>query len=140
MATATISHVFLPVSLAQSLRRGVATCRTQTVEYARALLSSGSNANALRSNLLAQAITIENLRASAVFEDPDIQDRNDLLRRLDVALLEVIDAAQLLGLWVEPFRNLTISCLVRRVSELSLANGPHSRLEFNQDPARCHGR
>jgi len=89
MATATISHVFLPVSLAQSFRRAVATCRTQTAEYARALLGGGSNANALRSNLLAQAITIENLRASAVFEDLDVRDRNDLLRRLDVALLEV---------------------------------------------------
>jgi hypothetical protein len=40
---------------------------------------------------------IENLRPSAVFEDGDIQDRSDALRRLDVPMLGVADVAYRLG-------------------------------------------
>jgi uncharacterized membrane protein YccC len=47
--------------------------------------------------LLSQAITIENLRASGVFEDRDIRDRSNALRLLDLALVRVIGVAQLLA-------------------------------------------
>jgi uncharacterized membrane protein YccC len=94
MITAAISHVILPVSLAESLRRTVATARGQVADYAVAVLCGGGSAPALRTQLIGQVMAIEKLRASAVFEDRDIRDRNDLLRSLDVAMLQVIDVAQ----------------------------------------------
>src|SRR5215472_10818836 len=94
MITAVISHLILPVSLAQSLRRTVATARGQVADYAVAVLRGGAAAQALRAQLIGQVMAIEKLRASAVFEDRDIRDRNDLLRSLDVAMLQVIDIAQ----------------------------------------------
>ena len=96
MTTAAISQLVLPVSLAGSLRRAVATGRAELVEYAVALLGGRETASQ-RTRLLGQVIVIENLRASAVFEDRDIRDRSDALRRFDVALLGVVDVAQLLG-------------------------------------------
>ena len=95
MTTAAISHLVLPMSLAQSLRRAVASSRTELADAAVALLEG--RAAALWTKLLGQVIAIENLRASAVFEDRDIRDRSDVIRRLGVAMLGVIDVAQLLG-------------------------------------------
>jgi uncharacterized membrane protein YccC len=46
---------------------------------------------------LGQAIAIENLRASAIFEDREIRDRSNALRLLDAALIRVVGVAQLLG-------------------------------------------
>jgi len=46
---------------------------------------------------LGQAIAIENLRASAIFEDREIRDRSDRLRFLDTALIDAIAVAQPLG-------------------------------------------
>src|SRR5229473_5073239 len=96
MTTAAISHLVLPVSLAQSLHRAVTSGRTELVNCAVALLE-GRHAATLWTNLLGQVIAIENLRASAVFEDRDIRDRSDAIRRLSIAMLGVIDVAQLLG-------------------------------------------
>src|SRR6266702_3308340 len=96
MTTAAISHLVLPVSLADSLRRAVAAGRAELADYAAALLG-GSDATALRAKLLGHVIAIENLRASAIFEDREIRDRSDSLRRLDIAMLGAIDVAQLLG-------------------------------------------
>ncbi len=104
MTTAAISHLVLPVSLADSLRRAVAAGRAELADYAAALLD-GSDATALRAKLLGQVIAVENLRASAVFEDRDIRDRSDSLRRLDIAMLGVIDIAQLLGRSLEWLRH-----------------------------------
>jgi uncharacterized membrane protein YccC len=96
MTTAAISHLVLPTSLAQSLRQALASSRTQLAGAAVALLERRAAA-ALWTKLLGQVIAIENLRASAVFEDRDIRDRSDAVRRLGVAMLGVIDVAQLLG-------------------------------------------
>jgi uncharacterized membrane protein YccC len=96
MTTAAISQLVLPLPLAGSLRSAVATGRAELVEYTAALLG-GQETASQRTRLLGQVIAIENLRASAVFEDRDIRDRSDALRRLDVALLGVVDVGQLLG-------------------------------------------
>jgi len=96
MTTAAISHLVLPMSLAQSLRRAVASSRTELADAAVALLK-GRAAAASLTKLLGQVIAIENLRASAVFEDRDIRSRSDAIRRLSIAMLGVIDVAQLLG-------------------------------------------
>ena len=121
LMTAVISHVILPVSLAQSLRRAVATARAQVADYAIAVLRGGSAARTLRAQLLGQVIAIENLRASAVFEDRDIRDRNDLLQRLDIAMLEVIDVAQFLERSVEWLRRNAPSLLSRLERSLAQA-------------------
>jgi uncharacterized membrane protein YccC len=65
-------------------------------DYAIALLSA-SDAAPLRVKLLSQAITIENLRASAMFEDRDIRERSNALRLLGAAYLRVVGVAQLIG-------------------------------------------
>ena len=96
MTTAAISQLVLPLPLASSLLSAVATGQAELVEYTAALLG-GQETASQRTRLLGQVIAIENLRASAVFEDGDILDRSDALRRLDVALLGIVDVAQLLG-------------------------------------------
>jgi uncharacterized membrane protein YccC len=103
MTTAAISHLVLPVSLADSLRRAVATGRAELADYAAALLR-GSDPTPQRTKLLGQVIAIENLRASAIFEDRDIRDRSDALQHLDIAMLGVIDVAHLLGRSLEWLR------------------------------------
>ena len=95
ITTAAISHLILPVSLADSLRREISTGRAELAEYATALFEGRDKAS-LRTKLLGQAITIENLRASAIFEDREIQARNGALQRLNVAMLDVVDVAYLL--------------------------------------------
>src|SRR5260221_11413924 len=96
MTTAAISHLVLPVSLAASLRRAVATGQAELADYAAALLG-GRDTASQRTKLLGQVIAIENLRASAIFEDRGIQDRSGIIRRLDIATLGVVDVAHLLG-------------------------------------------
>src|SRR6267154_1221710 len=61
MTTAAISHLVLPVSLADSLRRAVATGRAELADYATALLG-GRDTTSLWTKLLGQVIAIENLR------------------------------------------------------------------------------
>jgi uncharacterized membrane protein YccC len=96
MTTAAISHLILPVSLADALRRAVATGRAELADYAAALLA-GRDTTSLRTKLLGQVIAIEHLRASAIFEDREIRDRSGALQHLDIALLGVVDIAYLLG-------------------------------------------
>jgi len=96
IATATVSHLVVPLLLADSLRRTVETARTAVAEFAIAVLE-GRDTPEQRSSVLAQAIAIENLRASAVFEDRDIRLRSDALRDLAAAMLAVADIAYLLG-------------------------------------------
>jgi uncharacterized membrane protein YccC len=96
MTTAAISYLVLPVSLVDSLHGAVATGRAELADYAAALLG-GRDTISLRTKLLGQVIAIENLRASAVFEDRDIQARSGTLRRLDIAMVGVVDVAHLLG-------------------------------------------
>src|SRR5262249_11406136 len=91
-------------SLANSLRRAVAIGRAELAEYAAALLG-GRDTTAARTRLLGQVVAIENLRASAIFEDHEIQARNDALRQLDVAMLGVVDIAHLLGRSLDRLRH-----------------------------------
>jgi uncharacterized membrane protein YccC/class 3 adenylate cyclase len=96
IATATVSHIVLPSSLAASLWRAVAEAHAGLADYGIALLGDG-DASPLRAKLLGQAIAIENLRASAIFEDREIRDRSDSLRLLVAALINVVGVAQLLS-------------------------------------------
>ena len=96
MTTGAISHLVLPVSLADSLRRAVATGRAELASYAAAVLRGGDT-TLRRTKLLGLAIAIENLRASAIFEDREIERRSDALRRLNIAMLGVINVAHLLS-------------------------------------------
>src|SRR4029077_344867 len=50
----------------------------------------------LRAKLLGQAIEIEDMLASAIFEDREIRDRSDALHLLDAGLINAVDVAQLL--------------------------------------------
>lgn len=95
IVTAAISHLVLPVSLASKLRHAIADMRLGLADYSAALLSGG-DVGALRVRLLGQAVANENLRASAVFEDLDLRDRQDALERLNVASVNVIGTSQLL--------------------------------------------
>ena len=95
IVAATVNYVVLPNPLARSLRRAVADARAGLADYAVALFGAGDTAP-LRAKLLGQAIEIEDLRASAVFEDREIRDRSDSLQLLDAALINAVDVAQLL--------------------------------------------
>src|SRR5215831_1562971 len=74
IVTATVSHVVLPSSLAASLWRAVAAVRAALADYVVAVLGN-ADAAAPRAKLMRQAIAIENLRASAVFENREVRDR-----------------------------------------------------------------
>ena len=96
IVTATISHLILPSSLAASLWRAIADVRVELADYALVMLGNGDAAPA-RAKLIGKAVAIENMRASAFFEDRDVRSRSHSLRLLDVALIDVLAAAQLLG-------------------------------------------
>ena len=95
IVAATVNQVVLPNSLARSLWQAVADARAGLADYAVALFGAGDTAP-LRAKLLGQAIEIENLRASAIFEDREIRDRSNSLQLLDAALINAVDVAQLL--------------------------------------------
>jgi hypothetical protein len=96
IVTATVSHIVPTNSVAASLTQAIADARKGLADYAIALFSASDSAP-LRAELLSQAIAIENLRASAMFEDRDIRDRSNALRLLDAALVRAIGVAQLLA-------------------------------------------
>ena len=100
-----------PAKLASPL--AVASSRQRSrglTDYALALFSAGDTAP-LRTKLLGQAIEIENMRASAIFEDREIRDRSDALRRLGLALINAVGTAQLLGRALDALgRNPCIGC------------------------------
>jgi uncharacterized membrane protein YccC len=104
-ATAAISHLVLPVSLADALRRAIPASRSELAAYATALLDGsfpGSWASdAQGAKLLGQAMAIESQRAAAVFEDRDIRARSGALRSLATAMLGAIEVARLLGTALE---------------------------------------
>ncbi|MGC2203651.1 MAG: FUSC family protein, partial [Stellaceae bacterium] len=95
IVAATISHVVLPNSMVPSLRQAVADAHRGLADYAVALFGAGDTAP-LRTKLLGQAIEIENLRASAIFEDREIRNRSEALRLLDAALINAVSVAHLL--------------------------------------------
>ena len=96
IVAATVNRIILPSSLGPQLWQAVAGARATLADYAIALFEPGDGAP-LRAKLLGQAIAIENLRASAIFEDREIRERSDRLRFLDAALMDVVGVAQLLG-------------------------------------------
>jgi uncharacterized membrane protein YccC len=95
IVAATISHVVLPNSLLPSLWQAVADARARLADYAVALFRADDTAP-LRANLFGRAIEIENLRASAIYEDREIRARSNALRLLDLALINAVGTAQLL--------------------------------------------
>jgi uncharacterized membrane protein YccC len=101
IVTATVSHIVFPSSLGASLRQAVAGVRTRLADYAVALFDAGDAVRS-RVKLLGEAIAIENLRASAIFEDREIRDRSDALRLIEAALIRVVGVAQLLGAALDP--------------------------------------
>ena len=104
LVTATVSHVILPSSLADSLWHAVAEVRQRVAQYALAIVGHG-DAAALRAKLVSQAIAIENLRASAIFEDREVRNRGNALRLLNTALIDVVGATQRLGEQLENLRH-----------------------------------
>ena len=103
IAAATVNQIILPSSLGTQLWQAVAEAREALADYAIALFKPGDSAP-LRAKLLGQAIAIENVRASAIFEDREIRDRSDRLRFLDWALIDVVGVAQLLGPQLDALR------------------------------------
>jgi uncharacterized membrane protein YccC len=95
IVAATVNHIILPSSLVPSLWQGVVDAHAGLADYAVALFGAGDTAP-LRAKLLGQAIEIENLRASAIFEDREIRARSNALRLLDLALINSVGTAQLL--------------------------------------------
>lgn len=92
--TATVSHLVVPVSLAAKLRKAIAELRIGLSDYSDALLG-GRPADALRVRLLGEVVALENLRASAVFEDAELRARRGALERLDVAAVSVLGVGRL---------------------------------------------
>jgi uncharacterized membrane protein YccC len=103
IATAAISHLVLPSALAASLWQVVDGAHAALGEYA-AALCRGRDTAAMRAKLLGQALAIENLRASAIFEDREIRDRSDYLRRVVAALINFVVAARFASLTLDQLR------------------------------------
>jgi len=103
IVAATINHIVLPSSLGTQLWQAVVSSREALADYVLALFEPSDTAP-LRAKLLGQAIAIENLRSSAVFENREIRDRSDRLRFLDTALVDVVGVAQLLARQLDALR------------------------------------
>ena len=95
LATGVISHVVLPVSLADALRRAVATARADLGELVASVLAR-RDVTALRSRLLDRLTEVENLRASAIFEDSEVRAQSGALHGLVTAMLGLFESAHLL--------------------------------------------
>ena len=103
IVTALVSHIILPSSLAASLWQAIADVRGELADYAIAVLGNADVVPA-RAKLIGKVIAIENLRASAFFEDREVRDRSSSLRRLNLALIDVLAAGQPLGAELETLR------------------------------------
>ena len=73
IVAATINRIVLPDTLGSQLWQAVADARQTLADYAITLLEHSDTAP-LRAKLLVQANAIENLRASAIFEDREIRE------------------------------------------------------------------
>ena len=93
--TAAISHLVLPVSLGLQLRRAVGVARESLAALSHAVLSGKRTAGS-ELGLLRQAIAIEELRRSAVFEDREIRAHSAALRELLIRFTAVVHIAQTL--------------------------------------------
>jgi uncharacterized membrane protein YccC len=106
IVAATVSSVVRPSALSAELRQAVAGAHLWLADFVLAVIGE-RDVVTLRTKLISAAISIENLRASAVFEDRDVRDRSGALRQLDIALLNVVSAAQLLDQRLELLRQVT---------------------------------
>jgi len=97
IVAATVNHIILPSSLGPQLWQAVIGGSQALADYALAHFERRGDKAASRSKLLGQAFAIENLRASAIFEDREIRDCSDRLRFLDTALIDAVGVAQPLG-------------------------------------------
>ncbi|MBV8191443.1 MAG: FUSC family protein [Alphaproteobacteria bacterium] len=95
LATAVIGHLLLPDRLAASLRAAIAVNRAALIDGALALLERRGLAGRL-DDVATEVVAIENMRASAVFEDGSIRARSDAVRCLGAAMLGLVNAARLL--------------------------------------------
>jgi uncharacterized membrane protein YccC len=96
IVTATISHIVLPSSLASSLWKAITDASIGLREYVLAVLGKG-DVGLAQTKLLRQAIAVENMRTSVIFEDREVRNRSNSLRLLNVALINVVAAGQPLG-------------------------------------------
>jgi uncharacterized membrane protein YccC len=94
IVAATVNHIILPSSLGPQLWQAIAGARNALADYALALFARRGDSASSRTKLLGQAIAMENLRVSAIFEDREIRDRSERLRFLDTALIDAIAVAQ----------------------------------------------
>jgi uncharacterized membrane protein YccC len=95
VVTAAVSHLILPVSVAGMLRQELADARSWFADYSLAVLRRGDD-QSLRAKLLGEVVRIEDLCASAIFEEHEMRGRRDLLRRLGAAFAEAFGSCQLL--------------------------------------------
>ena len=115
IVTATISHLVLPLSVTGPLRQAINAARSGLADHAVALLGGGDAS--VPTTLLDEARTIKDLGASAVFEDRQLRDRSEALRRLDLAFVRAVAIGQLLSWQLEAFRQTA----KRRHAEISEA-------------------
>ena len=104
IVAAAVNRIVLPSSIAAALWQSMAAARQALADYVAEVLGGGDAAKST-APLVNRAIAIENQRASAIFEDRQIRGRSSALRRLNVALLRVVGAAQSVGEQLEYFRH-----------------------------------
>jgi uncharacterized membrane protein YccC len=95
IVAATMHHIVLPNSLIGPLRQAIEGARQLLADYAIALCE-GAHTAPIRAKLFSQMIAVENLLASAIFEDREIRERSDRFRALNIALIEVLSVGRLL--------------------------------------------
>jgi len=93
MVAAAVNRIVLPSSTAVALLQSVTAARHALADHVVGVLS-GDDAAKSTAPLVSRTIAIENLRASAVFEDRSLRHRSNSLRLLNIALLRVVGAAQ----------------------------------------------
>jgi uncharacterized membrane protein YccC len=103
IVAATVNRIVLPSSVAAALWQSVAAARQALVDCVAELLHDG-DASAASAALISKAVAIENQRAAAIFEDLKIRQRSGSLRRLNIALLGAVSAAQSLSQQLAFFR------------------------------------
>src|SRR5260221_5387652 len=97
IVTAAITRIVLPSSLVVPLRKAIAEARVMLADYALTALGD-SPGDGMAAKLLDQAVAIESLRASAVFEAREVRARSKALRLLNAASIDVVSGARQLGM------------------------------------------
>jgi uncharacterized membrane protein YccC len=138
MVTALISHLVLPVSLADAVRNAIAVGRADIISYAQGVLA-GHDSNQQRIKLFGQATEIKRLSASAIFEDSDIRSRSNTFRLLDIAMLRVAGIGRFLedsSSWLARFNGSFATALAGSLSRASIAIDLWGRDDLSADGLR----